>query len=274
VGNTSGQVETSFDCETVFSLNKKYYQDKNLAGINLPQRVAEIAGIERERKLIVPVYTGKFIENNIEIEKYFLENNLNDYALPVYILKKDNTGTKKLIVWFHPRGKQKILDEPLLPKILEAGYTVVSADLPGTGELHDPEFGGDAVIQQVPFNYTLGANLIGKSIPGIQAEAIDLLMQFVEQENRLKDSDKIALVEGLAASPFLHYAVSNNKFSKAAFLNFPEPFINLVETRYYNPADAFYAAPGSLPYYDLPDLLEYLKASGTEIESIEKLINP
>jgi hypothetical protein len=48
--------------------------------------------------------------------------------------------------------------------------------------------------------------------------------------------------------------------------------INLVETRYYNPADAFYAAPGSLPYYDLPDLLQYLKASGTEIESIEKII--
>jgi hypothetical protein len=44
---------------------------------------------------------------------------------------------------------------------------------------------------------------VGKSIPGIQAEAIDLLMQFTEQENRLKDSEKIALVEGLAASPFL-----------------------------------------------------------------------
>jgi len=101
------------------------------------------------------------------------------------------------------------LEEPLLTEILAAGNMVVSADLPGTGELHDPEFTGDGVIQGVPFNYTFGANLAGKSIPGIQAEAIDLLIQFTEKKFPGKPVE--AVVEGNAAPAVLHFAVLKNQ---------------------------------------------------------------
>ena len=160
------------------------------------------------------------------MEKYFIENEWNDYALPVYILKDKNNSSSdkgKLVVWFHQEGKEKILNDPLLAEILKSGYLVVSVDLPGTGELRDPEFSGDGEIKSVPFNYTFGANLIGKSIPGIQAEAIDLLRQYIDQDSRFKNMAHLAIVQGTAASPFLHFSVLNNTFSKAAFYNFPEP---------------------------------------------------
>ncbi len=261
----TGQVGTSYECQTVFDLNQKFFPGKTVPENNLLKTVQQTSGTEFNRDIVSSVYTGKFFENGIVAEKYFLENDQKDYALPVYVLNKENTVSKNLVVWIHPEGKEKILSEPLLEKILEQGYTVISADLPGTGELQDPEFSGDGVIQKVPFNYTFGANLAGKSIPGIQAEAIDLLMQYVEQDDRYKELSKTALVQGLAASSFLNFAVIKNSFKKAAFLNFPEPVKNLIEEEYYDPKKAFLADPGGLLHYDLSDLVKQLSVSGTKI---------
>ncbi len=261
----TGQVATSFENETIFNLNKKYFPGKSFTGNNLPEQVAETSGIDGERKLTAAVYTGNFFENDVEVERYFLENDKSDYALPVYILQRENSNPEKLVVWLHPEGKEKVMEEPLLNKVLAAGYTIISADLPGTGELHDPIFSGDGTVMGVSFNYTFGANLAGKSIPGIQAEAIDLLMQFIAQESRFSSATKTAIIQGLAASPFLHFEVLNKKFAKATFMNFPEPAINLVENMYFNPEDAFYVVPGSLPHFDLSDLANHLQKSGTKI---------
>ena len=259
----TGQVGTSYQCETVFNLNQNYFPGKNVPENELPKKVTQTAGIEFQRKLTAAVYTGKFTKTDFPVEKYFLENSMGDYALPVYVIKNGNKNSGKLVVWFHPEGKEKLLEEPLITELVQAGHTVVFADLPGTGELHDPEFTGDGVIQGVPFNYTFGANLAGKSIPGIQAEAIDLLMQFTE--NRFPGKTTEAVVQGNAASSLLHYAVLKNPFQKITFHEFPGPVKDLITKEYYDPAVAFTAVPGSLNRYDLPDLTEYLKAIGTEI---------
>ncbi len=259
----TGQVGTSFECETVFSLNRKYFPGKKVPENDLPQKVAQTAGIDFQRKLTAAVYTGKFSAKGFTVEKYFLENSWNDYALPVYVMKSESGNSGNPIMWFHSEGKAKILEEPHLTEILAAGNMVVSADLPGTGELLDPEFTGDGVIQGIPFNYTFGANLAGKSIPGIQAEAIDLLIQFTEKKFPGKPVE--AVVEGNAAPAVLHFAVLKNPFSKITFRDFPGPFEELVKNKYYDPAQAFNAVPGSLNWYDLPNLNEYLNNSGTEI---------
>jgi len=201
----------------------------------------------------------------MEIGKYFLENNRNDFALPVYVIKKEDRGLGNLVVWFHPKGKEKILDDPLLAELVNFGHTVVTADLPGIGELYDPEFTGDGVVRGVPFNYTFGANLIGKSIPGIQAEAIDLLVQFIEKDVRFLQKEKYALVQASAASAFLHFAVLKKAFNKIAFKEFPESGLSLLNKEYYDPLEAFSIAPGSLLHYELIDLTEYLSDSGVKV---------
>jgi cephalosporin-C deacetylase-like acetyl esterase len=260
----TGQVATSFDCENIFSLNRKYFPGMKIPE-NLEEAVAHTAGIAFTRKLTASVYTGKYSKNGVVAQKYFLENYREDFALPVYVFEPQSGRNGSVIAWFHPGGKEKIPDDPLLTELLTAGHTVVAADLPGAGELHDPQFSGDGTVRGIPFNYTFGANLAGKSIPGIQVEAIDLLWQFIQTESTFRGMETNALVQGNAASAFLHFAVLKNAFKKVAFAGFPGPAAELLNQEIYDPARAFAIPPGSLRYYDLPVLKEHLARRGTEV---------
>lgn len=261
----TGQVGTSYACETVFSLNRKFFTGTKVPKAGLPEIVAQNAGIDFRRKLTAAVYTGKFASADFQIEKYFLENSWNDYALPAYVMKNESGNSQKLMVWFHPDGKENLLNDSQVAEAVQNGYTVIAADLPGTGELKDSEFTGDGVIQGIPFNYTFGANLAGKSIPGIQAEAIDLLMQFTQK--KFPGHPAEAVVQGNAAPAVLQYAVLKKPFAKITLYEFPETTEELIRQEYYDPAVAFSVVPGSLIFYDLPDLTRYLSATGIEINT-------
>ena len=262
----TGQVGTSLKGETVFSLNRKYFKEEKVAQNELKAKITETAGIDFNCKLVAAVFTGKITTENFEVKKYFLENDKKDYALPVHMISKSNSKTSKNMVWLPEEGKEKILDSPLLSEFLNAGYTIISADLPGVGELNDPTFKGDGFVQQVPFNYTFGANLVGKSIAGIQAEAIDLLVQFIQKDFPGTETDVFS--EGIMSSSLLHFSALKNSFDKIVLGNPLESNRSLVETENYSPKLAFGVVPGSLPFYDCKDLVSLLPANSV------KIINP
>jgi len=253
---STGQVGTSLKGETVFNLNQKYFSQKKLPVNELKQKIKEISGIEFKRTLTAAVYTGKIPIEKFEVKKYFVENDKNDFALPLYVAENKNQQNK-ILIWLFPEGKQKMLENPQLMYYLNQGYHVISIDLPGTGELFDAEFTGDGFVKGVPFNYTFGANLIGKSIPGIQAEAIDLAVQFVR--NEFPDSEIHALSEREASTALMVYASQKNVFSKINFnkaLDFNKQFI---ETEYYNPEKAYHIIPGSLSFFSFEEIGRKLK---------------
>ena len=262
----TGQVGTSLKGETVYSLNLKYFKEEKVPQIMLKEKIADIAGIDFDRKLTAAVFTGKIDSEKFEVKKYFLENNKKDYALPVFVISKPASKTTKILVWLPEDGKEKILDSPLLAEFLNDGYTIISADLPGTGELADTTFSGDGFVQKVPFNYTFGANLVGKSITGIQTEALDLLVQFVQNEFQDKITD--AFAEGIISSPLIHFAALKNSFRKMVLINGLESGKNLVQKEYYSAKQAFGVVPGSLTFYDFENLVLLLPANSV------KIINP
>lgn len=262
----TGQVATSFKGETVFSLNRKYVKEHKTVGIELNTKVVEIAGIELDRKFTAAVFTGKFSENEAEVKKYFLENSKNDYALPVFVVSKPGVSAKKCLVWLPEEGKEQPLASPLLAGFADAGYSIVIADLPGIGELFDPGFRGDGFVQKVPFNYTFGANLVGKSIPGIQAEALDLLMQFVEKD--FPDQKPGVMAEGVTVSALLNYTAVKNPFEKLVLMNPLTSYKSLAETEYYDPKLAYSVVPGSLLFSDFQDLVSLLPVGSV------KIVNP
>ncbi|HSH20825.1 MAG TPA: acetylxylan esterase, partial [Draconibacterium sp.] len=200
---STGQVGTSLKGETVFNLNQKYFKKQEIQPDELKEKIAQLSGIEFQRKLTSAVFTGKIIEKDYQTEKYFIENNKNDFALPIYVISKSGSGQNEILVWIPENGKSEILNSKLLSDFLNNGYTVISADLPGVGELLDPEFRGDGFVQKVPFNYTFGANLVGKSITGIQAEALDLVIQFIQKD--FPDNQIDILSEQNMESAVLHY---------------------------------------------------------------------
>lgn len=253
----TGQVRSSKKGETVSSLNKTYFQRKQVPDNQLQQRIAHLAGIEFSHNLTSSVFTGKVLRDEIVVEKYFLENQLEDYVLPVYVARKNGTDPEKILVWIKPEGNVEFLQSKLINTMINQGYTVISADLPGTGELNNPDYTGDGSIGQVRFNYLFGANLVGKSIAGIQAEAIDLLIQFIHTDTRFKLKKIHAWVEGTASVAFLHYTAFNHPFEKSVLITqFPSEK-ELVDEAIYDPEEAFYVVPGSLPYYQLSDLLQF-----------------
>ena len=253
----TGQVRSSKKGETVSSLNKTYFQRKQVPDNQLQQRIAHLAGIEFSHNLTSSVFTGKVLRDEIVVEKYFLENQLEDYVLPVYVARKNGPDPEKILVWIKPEGNVEFLQNKLINTMINQGYTVISADLPGTGELNNPDYTGDGSIGQVRFNYLFGANLVGKSIAGIQAEAIDLLIQFIHTDTRFKLKKIHAWVEGTASVAFLYYTAFNHPFEKSVLITqFPSEK-ELVDEAIYDPEEAFYVVPGSLPYYQLSDLLQF-----------------
>ena len=270
----TGQVASSLKGNTVFELNQRYYSVRNLPQNSVKNKIKTTAGINFHRKFTAAVFTGKFSKGETVIEKYFIENDKNDYALPVYIIKKEGQKTQNVVVWNHPSGKEKLLGEATLMNILNAGNVVVSADLPGIGELYDPGFKGDGFVQGVPFNYIFIANLIGKSIPGIQAESIDLLMQFIESNDNFNDATLNAVAEGTLIFPSLIHAIFNNTFKKIAVLDPPPPSSYFLETKFYDPLLAFSIVPGSIGSYDWKDLFAFLPHTSVKIFEVKNKQQP
>ncbi len=263
----TGQVGTSLKGETVFSLNEKYFSKKEVSQDKLKETIKNISGVNFDYKLTTSVYTGKIPGDTIEIKKYFLENNKDEFALPVWVVKAPGTKPGKILVWLNNEGKSKILENTLLLKFANSGYTIISADLPETGELKNPNFKGDGYVKNVPFNYTFGANLVGKSITGIRADAFDLLMQFVAEQNT--GHAKIdAFIEREMNAAFLHYTAFKNPFSKVVFLNPLTSNESLIHKKYYSPKLAFSVVPGSVGYYDFNELVSFLPKNSF------KIVNP
>ena len=247
---STGQVGTSLKGETVFSLNRKYFSKNMDSEEKLKQKIKEISGVDFSRKLESAVFTGRIVKNNFIVDKFFLENSSGDYALPLYVIKKENSSNK-ILLWLSTKGKQDILENQQLDNYLNEGFSIVTSDLPGIGELYDPEFRGDGFVKKVPFNYTFGANLVGKSIPGIQAEAIDLLVQFVQ--NVFPKIEIHALTENELSTAMIVYTNQNNIFTKIKMKNALNFNMQFIEIEYYNPEQAYYIIPGSLSFFNFDE---------------------
>jgi hypothetical protein len=238
-----------------------------LAPGKLQEKIREIASIHFDLHLASAVFSGKIPGDTFEIEKYFLENDRDEYALPVWKVQAPRAETKKILVWFHPGGKEEILKSKMLAAFIHSGYTVIAADLAGTGELRDPAFRGDGFVEGVPFNYTFGANLAGTSIPALQAAQIDLLMQFVDRQNPARVPVD-AFAERQMVSPFLHYTVFRDPYRRVVLKDPLTSWESLIREKYYDPHWAFYVPPGALPWYDFEDLLSFIPQGDC------KLVNP
>jgi cephalosporin-C deacetylase-like acetyl esterase len=262
---STGQVSTSLNSETVFGLNKTYLPKTEKQLVN---PIICAAGVELNINLTSAVYTGKLIKDEITIEKYFLENKNRDYALPLYLIKSEFYHADKVLIWLHPDGKGQVGNSEFLNNFLKMGYIILAPDLPGIGELYDPGFRGDGFVNGIPFNYTFGANLIGKSIPGIQAEALGILLQFVEKDERFLNFKINALVEGAMNTTFLQYGLINNPFAKVVFFSPVESDLIFIQEEYYDPSLAFHLVPGNLPVFDFSVMVSFLDPS------LVKIVNP
>lgn len=266
----SGQVAIDYpDSKTVFDLLQEIPPVLFPGGKEGIQMLKARAGTNFNYRLKSGVYTGKFGYHGIPVMKYFLENNKGDYALPLYIMGEPGK-TSKWLVWLHPEGKQALLNHPEIERLNAAGYVIVAPDLPGTGELFDPEYSGDGTVQGVQFNYTFGAQLSGRSVSGIRADALYLVGQFLASEFSIHQNSLCFLAEGNLTTALSLYASLRKEMMRGYLVN-DKDNTTLIRSRYYSPADAFGVVPGTLPRRESSGFGISMNSSEIIINSVDLL---
>jgi len=263
---STGQVSTSLNSETVFSLNKK--EAENLSDklqafrdtgrdytSTIITSAEKLSGYRHPENISKPVFTGNIQREGYIIEKYFIYGEGN-YPVP-YLLMKPETPNDKAVIYLHPEGKGVEASEGgELEWLVKRGYTVLAADLIGIGETGPGIYRGDAYIRGTSFNIWFGSMLTGRSIAGIRAGDVNRLVLMLE--NTIRPDEIYGMARGDMAPVLLHAAAFQPRFSGISLIKPYSTYQSIVYNRYYNPAIIHSAVPGSMQAYDLPDLAAVL----------------
>jgi dienelactone hydrolase len=253
----TGQVSTSLNSETVYSLNRKTAEKlenrlessrKNFPGYlaGVVESAKQLSGYKEPVKSNEPVFTGRFQKDGYAIEKYFVKGE-GDYVIPYLLMKPENPNHKALI-YLHPSGKSaEALPGGEMEWFVKNGFTVLAPDLLGVGEM-SPENTSIRVYLRTWY----ASMLIGRSILAVQAGDV------IRLTSLLKKTQGIDEVYGFArkemAPVLLHAAAFNPSITRIALIEPYSSYRSVATNRLYDPKFINSLVPGALKLYDLPDL--------------------
>jgi hypothetical protein len=262
----TGQISTSLNSETVYSLNRAIAEKKieQLAESrqspdyhfqNISEIVTHISGFIYPESIPEPAFTGRIIRDGYTIEKYFMQGE-GDYVIP-YLLFKPEQPNGKAVLYLHPEGKSAVAEnEEELDLLISRGFTVLAPDLIGIGEMGE----GDLInypaaikdFDPVSFDVWIASVLTGRSITGIQASDVVRLTRHLEKQS---DIEEVYGLSYKTLSPILlHASVFEPKITRVALIEPYASYRSLVMQRYYDPGFHLSSVAGSIGEYDLPDL--------------------
>ncbi len=258
----TGQVSTSFDGETVFSMNRR--KALNLGDqLNerrkdpesfLPEATAaarRLAGYREPSDIQDPVMTGRVKRKDHVMEKYFIRGE-GDYVIP-YLLYRPEKPSGKLVIYLHPSGKSAVtLPGTVTGHFIRQGTTLIVPDLLGIGETGVGSVRGDAEFEGASHNIWYASMISGRSITGIISSDI---VRLIETARNTSGFDIIAgVAERQMAPALLHAACFTKAFDEVILLGPYLSYMSIVTERFYDPHFVMSAVPGALREYDLPDL--------------------
>jgi hypothetical protein len=154
-------------------------------------------------------------------------------------------------------------------QLMEEGYTVMTGDLPGIGELGPGYLKGDAFIQGVSLNQWFAGMLVNQSIAGLWATDMSAMLSLMDKLYPESAGETLLISKGVVTPATLHCAFMNQSSLKGLVnMNGLVTYADLGTTRNYKVEYMISAVPGALGHYDLPDILTGL--SGIKV----LLVNP
>jgi len=258
----TGQISTSYNTETVFSLNRKdaeelekelNYLRKDLAA-HIPvviNSAKKLSGYREPAVFSEPVFTGRFQRDGYCVEKYYLKGEGN-YVIPFILLVPDRSNGKA-VIYLHPDGKSAeahVGGE--MEWFVNNGFAVLAPDLIGRGEMGPGIFRGDAYIEGDSHNLWYASILIGRSIAGIRAGDIIRLTAVLKMMPGTSEIYAVAKKESVPS--LLHAAAFTRDISRIALIEPYSSYRSVVMSHFYRSSFISEAVPGALQAYDLPDL--------------------
>lgn len=213
---------------------------------------------------ITPTETPIAIEarDNVQRNGYTLYKTIvrreGEVPLPVLTVYPEG-GVRGTILWLHEQGKQKIADSTaLIKEYLARSYAVVMADLRGLGEMKDPASFNDPKYFNQEYRNAMIALHMGKSLVSQRTTDVITLTDYIYQHERLSKSNIHLIANGIAALSALHAAVLDKRINKLTVSQLLPSFTAI----YADPTQLnWYSSviPNVLTYYDIPDLVTYVK---------------
>ncbi|MGN6165970.1 MAG: alpha/beta hydrolase family protein, partial [Flavisolibacter sp.] len=257
----TGQVSTSLNAETAFSINSKdaarRMQKLEAARKNLPaylpgvvQSAEQLSGYREPKQTPAPWFAGQIQRNGYVIQKYLLQGEGN-YMIP-YIILKPEVPTGKAMLYLNPSGKAADVNEGGdMEWLVKNGVMVVAPDLVGIGELGPGEFQGDSYVDSVSYNIWFAGILTGRSIVGIRASDVVRIARELKKEGV---KEIFGLAKKQMAPVLLHAAAFDKNISKVALIQPYSSYRAIVMDNDYEADFLHSTVAGSIGIYDLPDL--------------------
>jgi dienelactone hydrolase len=259
----TGQVSTSLQSETVFSLNRRLAEalgrklDERRQ--NLPAHLAtvkaeaaKLAGYRPPGMAEAPaVFTGRYQRSGYGLEKYLLPVD-GRYAIPVLVMVPDK-GATKTVLYLHPQGK-KAQASPggEMESLVKQGCTVIAPDILGmSGEIGP---GVVAAPEAGPPRLWYGYVLLGRSMLGRQMTDVMRVVRFAEARFHVAPTEVAGFARGACGPLLLHCAALAGAFGQIACVDAPLSFHSLAMSSDYSKNLLVSAVPGALQFYDLADL--------------------
>jgi hypothetical protein len=169
---------------------------------------------------------------------------------------------RETILWLHEQGKQQIADSSaLIKEYLSRNYAVVMADLRGMGEMKDPASLNDPKYYNREYRNAMIALHVGKPLVSQRATDVITLSDYIYQHERLSKGNVHIVANGIAALSVAHAAVLDVRLKKVTLSQLLPAFTDI----YTDPTRPdWYSSviPNVLAYYDIPDLIAYIKERG------------
>jgi dienelactone hydrolase len=252
----TGQLSTSAGGETGFSINEKESQ-KLLADLkasrgninshmtDVVSKAKELSGFVEPSHEMKSVFRGRYQRDGYAVEMYALQGEGN-YVVPLLLFVPKSGTAFPGIIYLHPKGK--IADaQPggKIEQLVKKGYIVAAPDLIGTGEVGQENLTGSGYV----------ANMIGRSIPGIEAGDVIRVANFLKSLNNLNANKISAIAFDNMCPALLHAAVFDKSINSIILCGGLISYRSIVSNRFYDRSYPESTVAGALTSYDLPDLI-------------------
>ena len=258
----TGQVVTSLNSETVFSINRKETErlferlkesrkniDQHLNRVSINAK--EFSGYIVPRDEKEPVFRGRYQRDGYSIEMYAIEGEGN-YVIPLLLFIPHGSGKYPAIIYIHPEGKAIVVSPGgQIEELVNRGFIVAVTDVIGIGET---KFERPPSSDPGYPNYS--AVLIGRSVVGINAGDIVRVVNMLKKRNDVEYGKIGATAIDEMCPALLHAAVFEPSISRISLLNTTMSYRTIVMNRFYKHSQSFiWGVAGALTAYDLPDLI-------------------
>jgi cephalosporin-C deacetylase-like acetyl esterase len=280
---STGQLATSMDdAKTVHDLvreealphldrlERKRQQADSTYLQQVTRKARALTGYRPPENVTDSVWTERYQRDGYAIKKHYIET--PGYPLPFLLFVPHQPGPHPAVIYLHHEGKafdaekdyrfaRDASEDHRIVQLVRRGFCVLALDVVGTGELGPGDFEGHG------YEFRLGrgsyaiwyfALYNGRSLIALKAADIVRAASFLKNRGDV-DPERIAAIAFRSLGPvLLHAAVFDETISRVALIESLLSYESLVTNRFYDPYYIHQTVAGSVPAYDLQDLMASL----------------